>query len=349
MASSMEGDSVHSGDSGLSDSKVAMQVHRNNKAVVEHSLDGSSPSIEASLEVSEGAPILLDTTIDSAVTMAFIHTPEVFAGRAISETTTPTAASVKDPLAVLLRRAKNSTTSSYTEPSTSISIPRFARDRSVSLISRALGSPSSVDSYSKSKAHSDTRPGTEDSYLRSSAEETNRISKRSKFTFVFPLDAQHTILEIEGERYQIPNSDLWVFPYDKEQVMAADQLVDLIRPAFYASMNIQGPRRAIEAVNGHRLEPNSKHSNRLHTIEITSSAATETAHESEGQSDTLLPSLSSSILKLADRLAKLSNGLGGERDFIHEPPDTPPECNSAPKNVEMDGTLERSPRPLLCK
>jgi hypothetical protein len=166
------------------------------------------------------------------------------------------------------------------------------------------------------------------------------------------LDAENTILEIEGERYKIPNSDLWIFPYDKEQVMAADQLAQLIRPNFYASMNLQGPQRAIEAVNGHRLEPNSRDSNPLDAIETTGSAATETAHESEGQSDNLLPSLSSSILKLADRLESLSTGLSVtevEGDSSNEPSDTPPEYNSAPGNIEMDGTLERTPRPLLCK
>lgn len=339
----------------------------------DNAVDTSSAAMP-SLEVTQGAPMLLGTTADHAVTMAFLQRPDIFAGRAISASAVLAESSDADNMDDVQRLAENVTTSRPASSGTGQShtpsppVPsHFTPNRSVSLLSRALRPD---DLYTESKATGALEPSTAQiEYNTSDSDQeagvqigsdagekgVNMVSGmeerwRSRFPLirsVDPLDTGNTSLEIEGEHYQIPNSDIWLCSWNTEQVMLADELAEMIRPDFYASIGLLGAEKAIKAVNGHKLPvSNAASSPSYDTMTADSDAAGYVIEEEELNNISLVARKSSRPWRKVSDEA-IAHEIGSNSSTAAS--DNSAAYNYVQEGSEMDGTLEKTPRPLLCE
>jgi hypothetical protein len=215
--------------------------------------------------------MLQNTTVDTTVTMAFLQRPEVFAGRALS--TPPRLLESAKGQFPYVNPSSAKIATGYPESETyrpgHESPTHFPHRGSISLISRGVEfgvSPpdttmipainNSLPSLPPKKIQFTTGLANKNSHLGAGTEEYFWVAKYSGITSVAidPLDAENTILEIDGEQYILPNSELWLLSYEKDQVMSADRLAHMIRPTFFSNIEVLGALEAVEAVNGHRLE-----------------------------------------------------------------------------------------------
>ena len=96
---------------------------------------------------------------------------------------------------------------------------------------------------------------------------------------VTSLDREYTLVAIDGVPYKVPNSELWLYSYDKENIMDPDEIASEIRESFFMSIWNQGASEAIGDVNGRRL---------YHISPTLSSQAVDTTSDfSEGHNSAL--------------------------------------------------------------
>jgi hypothetical protein len=68
------------------------------------------------------------------------------------------------------------------------------------------------------------------------------------------LDLENTLVAINGKQYSIPNAEVWLFPYEEDNItIPPGSLKPMVRPSFLSILRTLGPQSAMKAINGHRL------------------------------------------------------------------------------------------------